>query len=453
MAGPYLAFDLGATSCRAVLGRETDGPDGLAFDEISRRENGPVARGPGLFWDIEGIWDWVLSVLADLSGRGIRPVSIGVDGWSVDHGLLDEDGQLIEPPRSYRDARTRGMAARVGERIPLKDLFRRNGLMAEDITTLCQLVAARRDAPETLRRARRLLFMPDLLRFRLCGAPATDLTLATTSQLFDIRSGSWDLELLSLFDLPAGILPPVVRESSVLSVLSGRLQEETGLGPAAVVTGASHDTAAAFSTVARREGTAILSCGTWSILGIPMDRPVFSDAIDPLRYGYEGNTDGSVRLVANIPGMWILERCRAAWRGAGIPCDYESLLRGARASRESGAVDPYDPGLAAPPNMAEAVCARLGLPGWSAPGAAPDAARAILRGLARAVAADLEVLARIAERPVERLVVISGGSRNELLNEMIAEAAGVVVERGWAEATVVGNVLNQRKALSRAGKG
>jgi rhamnulokinase len=452
MTQVYLAFDLGATSLRAVLGREAAGGAGPALQEMSRRPNAPVALDRGLFWDFEGIWQWLLSVLVDLAERGIQPAAIGIDSWSVDYGLLGEDGDLLEPPRSYRDVRTLGAAAALSARIPLRELFLRNGLMAEDITTLCQLLAAERDTPDILSRARRLLFIPDLLRGRLCGAQATDLTLATTSQMYDIHGQAWDLELLSRLGLPAGILPRIVRGSGVLGTLCPEIQRQTGLGPVAIVTGSSHDTAAAFSTVPRRAGTAVLSSGTWSILGIPLESPVWTQGIDPTRVGYEGNTDGSVRLVANIPGMWILEQCRASWREAGLACDYLSLESGARRSRLDGAIDPYDPAFTAPAHMARTVCGALGIADWSAPGAQFDAARGILRGLAHAVGKLLSELSRIAGQRTEELTVISGGSRNELLNEMIAESAGVRVTRGLAEATVAGNVMNQRLALSRAGR-
>jgi rhamnulokinase len=441
----FLAFDLGASSCRAVLG--TEGGDGrVALEEISRLDNAPIARGDGLFWDIEGIWEWMVCAIAAAAPRA--PAAIGIDSWSVDYGLLGADGQLLEQPRCYRDVRNRGMSQKLAARIPLRELFLRNGLMAEDFTTLCQLIAAREGTPDLIDRARRLLFIPDLLRLRLCGVEATDLTLATTSQMFDIRSGRWDGELLGALGLPSDILPTVIPSSSVLSVLERSVRNRTGAGPVPVVTGASHDTAAAFSTVPRRKGAAALSSGTWSILGIHMDAPVWSAGIDPLRIGYEGNTDGSVRLVANIPGMWIIEQCRTAWKSRGEDYDYRSLVSGARLSRCSTAVDPYDPSFAAPPDMPEAVAAHLPV-GERAPS---DITRAVLLGLAGAYTRMVRELSAIAGERIESLTVMSGGSRNELLNEMIGERAGIRIEKGLVEATTVGNIMNQRTALAGTAK-
>jgi rhamnulokinase len=256
MEKSWLAFDLGATSWRAMLGRELEGR--LELEEVDRRPNVPVpdAEG-GLHWDLQAIRAGILQVLGRLAAREIRPRSIGIDSWSIDYGLLDERGELLEAPRSYRDPRNLGMKREMAALIGERELFRRTGLMAEDITTLCQLAAARRHTPQLLDRARRLLFIPDLLRYWLCGgAAATDFTLATTSQLYNLGTGAWDESLLAAVGLAAGVLPEVRHGPQVLAPLSPEVQTQTGLGPVPVTLGASHDTAAAFWSVPADERTA-----------------------------------------------------------------------------------------------------------------------------------------------------------------------------------------------------
>jgi rhamnulokinase len=445
----WLAFDLGATSWRAILGRERGGR--LELEELARRANTPVAGpGGGLHWDLQAIRSGMLEVLGELAAaRGQRPQSIGIDSWSIDYGLLDERGELLEAPRCYRDPRNLGMKRELAGRIGERELFRRTGLMAEDITTLCQLAAARRHTPQLLDRARRLLFIPDLLRCWLCGgAAATDFTLATTSQLYNLGAGTWDESLLAAVGLPARVLPEVRHGPQVLASLSPEAQAQTGLGPVPVTLGASHDTAAAFSSVPAHEHTAVLSSGTWSILGTHRPAARHLERIDPNRFGYEGNPDGTVRLITNIPGMWILERCLEVWRRSGLSLSYDRLVEGAAAAVAfAGRIDPWDPAFEAPEDMPEAIrsfCARCG---QRAPRTPFETARAIFQGLARAYAAALGELEGITGRRFRRLQVIGGGSRNRLLNGFIAEQTGLQVVQGEAEATAVGNIRNQQKAL------
>jgi rhamnulokinase len=333
----------------------------------------------------------------------------------------------------------------------MRRLFEHTGLVAEDITTLCQLLAAAERTPDILSRAARLLFIPDLVRWILCGVQATDFTLATTSQMYDIRGGGWDTGLLAELRVPESILPPVRRGHSVAGVLDPRVQAETGLDAVPVTIGASHDTAAAFMTQPAEDDTAILSSGTWSMLGVHLPAPVFPPDLDPTRFGHEGNPDGTVRLLCNIPGMWILEKCRDAWARRGVTLAYDALVAGAGACASfNSRIDPYDQAFSLPADMAEAVashCARTGQP---VPATPFETARAIFLGLAESYAGALQELSSLSGRRFRRLRVIGGGVRNQLLNVMIEQRTGVEVLRGEAEATAVGNILSQERALAVA---
>jgi rhamnulokinase len=341
------------------------------------------------------------------------------------------------------------MKQKVAERFGERELFRRTALMAEDITTLCQLAAARRNTPELLDRARQLLFIPDLLRYWLCGgACATDFTLATTSQLYNLGQRRWDEELAAAYSISASILPEVRHGPQVLAPLGPEVREQTGQSPVPVTLGASHDTAAAFSSVPVDEYTAVLSSGTWSILGTHLPEPARLEEIDPNRFGYEGNPDGTVRLIRNIPGMWLLERCLACWQEEGRVLGYDELVAGAaEAGTFASRIDPCDPSFEAPQDMPEAIRRHCAASGQREPMTPFETARAIFLGLAAAYADALRELAGITRRRFRSLLVIGGGSRNRLLNRLIAEHTGLEVIQGEAEATAVGNIRNQQKAL------
>ena len=441
-----LAFDLGASSWRAALAYQ-DGA-GVCLDEIYREENSPIQRGDGLFWDIDRIFSGIKRVMKDVAYKRVRVSSIGIDSWSVDYGLLDEAGVLLEPPRCYRDPRNQGMLQELTASIGLDALFARTGVLAEDITTLCQLLATRKQTPAILERAATLLFIPDLLRYWLCGQRATDFTLATTSQMYNLQQRAWDEELLALVDLPSRMLPKVFDAGTVLGCLNPQLQEETGLGHVPVVTGASHDTAAAFLAASGDQDCAILSSGTWSILGVNLTHTLPSAGIDPRRFGYEGNVDGSLRLIHNVPGMWLLERCRTEWNRGGVECTYDALIQEARRRIDfTGRIDPHWPGFVYPERMLEAIGAYMRETAQPEPHSPGEFTRAILSGLAESYAQTLDELRALTNRKLERLVVVGGGAQNELLNELTACRANVVVSFGPIEATILGNVQNQLLAI------
>jgi rhamnulokinase len=444
----HLAFDLGATTWRAIIGRPVAG--GVSMRERYRERHRPKECGGGLFWDIEAIFQGMKKVMRDAASQGIIPSSIGIDSWSVDYALVDGQGRLREQPRCYRDPRNLGMAEKIAAIVGGRELFARTGLIQEDITTLCQLVAAREADPGLFGPASTLLFIPDLLRYRLCGKMATDFTLASTSQLYHLEKRGWDAELLQRLGIPCAILPVVHRGDSILGTLSPEIQEETGLkGDIGIAIGTSHDTAAAFSTQHSGDDEAILSSGTWSILGIRMEQPLFPDSIDPKRFGYEGNFDGSVRLLCNIPGMWILEQCRESWGKELGELSWETLIAGAEcADSFSVRVDPYDPALAAAGNMPQAIrsyCRRTGQPEPRTPF---ETAYAVFAGLADAYARAVEELGCMSGRRIRRVHVIGGGSRNRLLNRLFRQRAGVEVVCGPAEATALGNIRAQMRALA-----
>jgi len=460
----YLAFDLGASSGRAVLGRaRRDG--GIELEQVHRFPNAPVTTDAGVFWDIEALFAHMLEAMRMVSARGLTPRAIGVDTWGVDFALLDADRRLLERPRSYREPRNAGLSARLVQRIRPERLLERTGSMHQDHASLCQLLAVKEHTPDLLARARRLLFIPDLLRLWLCGDERTDCAFASTSQMYDAVRCEWATEILAELDLPAEILPPVQVGPAVVGTLSREIRRRTGLGAAAVVAGAGHDTSAAFGTclpvfASRLDPAAhlpdpnelvVISSGTWSILGIFVDAHLPPGTLDPTRFGYEANPDGSLRIVRNLTGGWLIEQCRKAWAAAGVECSYESLIASARAAagseRASAVLDPQWAGFMHPPDMPAAIveyCRRTDQPAPRTPG---EFAQVIFASLAAGYAEAIDELRAKTARPLSKLYMIGGMARNEYLNELTAQRAGVEVIVGPAEATAMGNVAVQMAAV------
>ena len=250
----YLAFDLGASSGRGILGF-ADAAGNVRLEEVHRFPNAPAVTPGGLYWDIDALFENLLEAMRKVARRGVVPRAVGVDTWGVDFALLDATGQLLDRPRCYRDGRTAGLAERIAAQIGRQRLQQRGGSMLQDHASLCQLLAVKQHMPDLLAKAARLLFMPDLLRYWLCGgaekgladpAAGTDITVASTSMAYDVPRRQWCAEILAELGLPAGILPPVVVGPTVAGALGEAVQKSTGLPAVPVVAGAGHDTGAAF---------------------------------------------------------------------------------------------------------------------------------------------------------------------------------------------------------------
>ncbi len=453
----YLAFDLGASSGRAILGRP--GPAGrIGLEEIHRFANAPVKTDKGLFWDIEALFEQMLQAMRLVAERGIRLRAIGVDTWGVDFALLDENGDLLERPRCYRDGRNSGMSRRIVERIGAVRLAERTGSMFQDITSLCQLAAAAEDTPGLLARARTLLFIPDLLRYWLCGSAVSDCTVASTCQMYDAVRREWATDILSELDLPAEILPPITAGPAIAGTLSRTIQEKTRLGAVPVVVGAGHDTGAAFGLCNTEdlpppEDLVIISSGTWSILGIFVDGHLPAGVLEPTRFGYEANPDGSLRIIRNLTGAWLIEQCRKVWSASGVDCSYESLIAAARAAagedNASAIIDPQWEGFTHPPEMQAAIaeyCRSTDQPSPQTPG---QFAQVIFASLAESYAQTISELREKTHQPLRNLYIVGGMSRNKYLNELTGRRAGAGVIAGPAEATATGNVAVQMQVAGK----
>ena len=446
-----LAFDLGATSGRAILGSLAGGK--LEIREIHRFPNEAVRSNGELHWDILRLWHEMQAGLRLAGSQSGRPVaSIGVDTWGVDYALLGERGALLENPYHYRDARTEGMVEKACGVVGADRIYDATGIQFMALNTLYQLYAASLATPRLLAAAEALVTVPDLLNFWLTGVIRCEYTEATTTQFLDRRSGAWAASLLADLGIPTHFLQPIVQPGAALGGLRPELAVWEGLKSATVIAPACHDTGSAVAAVKTGGATAFLSSGTWSLLGTEVPRAIVNADSRRLNFTNEGGVGGTFRLLKNITGMWLLEGCKKAWDASGRKYSYGELLDLASAADPlRSLIDPDDPLFAAPDDMPAAIgasCRRTGQPVPASPGAYT---RAIVESLALKYRLALEQLATLCGKPFTALHIFGGGCRNALLNQFTADATGCRVLAGPAEATAIGNIAMQLVGIGAIG--
>ncbi|MGW7052818.1 rhamnulokinase [Streptomyces sp. NPDC054887] len=445
----FAAADLGATSGRVIVGRV--GPGTLDLTEVHRFPNTPVRLATGLHWDALALFQGVLDGLRE-AGRTGHLTSIGVDTWAVDYGLLDRDGALVGHPYHYRDARTAGAAERVRAAVPPEEMYRITGLQHLPFNTVFQLAAARGSAPLDI--ARTLLLIPDLITHWLTGSVGAEETNASTTGLFDAGAGAWSTALCERVGIDPALLPPLRAPGRTAGTLLPHIAARTGLpGRTPVVTVASHDTASAVVAVPATEPDfAYISCGTWSLAGLELDAPVLTEASRAANFTNERGIDGTTRYLRNIMGMWLLEECRRTWDAEGLPTDLPALLADAAGATPFAClVDPDAPEFLAPGDMPARIREHCVRTGQRPPRDRGETVRCVLESLALAHRRTLRDAARLAGRDIRRVHLVGGGSRNALLCQFTADALGLPVVAGPAEATALGNVLVQARAAGAAG--
>lgn len=440
-----LAVDLGAGSGRVVAGIYDGGR--LKLDELNRFSNDPVKAADGWHWNLEHLLTQVKQGIAlAVKKYGEAVVSAGVDTWGVDYGLLDADGKLLCKPFQYRDSRTGGMQEAAFRRMPRRDIYQRTGIQFMFFNTLFQVLA---ESPARLGKARQLLFMPDLIHYFLTGTAANEKSIASTSQLLNPHTQTWERDLIRAMGLPEIIFGKLVDAGSRLGELQPDLAAETGAKKLQVIAPAGHDTASAVAGVPAEEPEPVfLSSGTWSLMGRELSRPVISEASYQASFSNEGGVLGTTRFLKNIAGLWLLQECKWAWDVAGKAVSYDALEVQARNSAPFKTfIDPDAPDFQAPPDMPAAIvvfCRRTGQTGPADPGAF---ARVIFESLALKYRFVKESLARVTGKPVDRIYIVGGGSQNHLLNQFTADALNCTVVAGPVEATSMGNIIMQLYAL------
>lgn len=442
MTENFLAIDLGAESGRAIVGHLRSGV--LSLDEVYRFPNEPVRWNGTLQWDILRLWQELKRGLDSASETPLA--GVGVDAWGVDYALLGERGNLLENPYHYRDARNAGMMEAVFERVSREKIYAVTGIQFIQINTLYQLFAACRTTPRLIDAAHSLVTIPDLLNYWLSGELASEYTIATTTQFVDATTRSWAMRLLSEIGLPTRLLTRIVQPGSVLGTVERGASERAAGIP--VVVPACHDTASAVVSVCGGSASAFISSGTWSLLGTELAAPVLTAKARDLNFTNEGGVGGTIRLLKNIGGLWLLQSCRRSWAAEGKPTEYEALLD---AARDEGLafrslVDPDHQGFLDPNDMPAAIATYCRRTGQTEPATPPEFVRAILESLAFKYRMVLDALEEVTGSRFEEIRIVGGGSRNQLLNQFTANATGRPVMAGPVEATALGNIAMQMLA-------
>jgi rhamnulokinase len=435
------AVDLGASSGRVILGRI--GPDTLTLTEVHRFRNGPIRLPDGLYWDILGLYQDILTGLRSAARHTDALAGLAIDTWGVDYGLLDHRGALVGTPHSYRDPRTDTVLDDVHRKTDPARLYATNGLQFLAFNTLYQLAAE----PDLT--GRRALLIPDLLGYWLTGVQIAEQTNASTTGLLDARTGHWATELIEALALPTGLLPEIVPAGQVLAPVSPHVRADLGTDQELIVTTvASHDTASAVVGVpATTPHFGYISCGTWALVGVELDAPVLTEDSRRANFTNERGADNTIRYLRNVMGLWLLSESLRWWNLRGLGVDLGEVLVAAAALPPGGPrFNPDDPVFLPPGDMPERIVRACRERGEPLPSVDPEVVvRCILDSLAAAFAAAVADAERLSDHRVDVVHIVGGGSQNALLCQLTADACGRPVLAGPVEATALGNLLVQAR--------
>jgi rhamnulokinase len=446
----YLAIDLGAESGRVIAGLWNG--KALALEEIHRFPNGPVLIGDTLRWDVLRLWNEIQNGLALAAKKfGKRIVSVGADTWGVDFVLLDKYDEMLGQPFAYRDARTNGIMEQAFKIVPRAEIFAQTGLQFMQFNTLFQLLALKRTSPDLLDAADVLLTMPDFLHWCLCGSRVVEFTNGSTTQCLHALKRDWATGLLKKFGLPRRIFPEIVPPGTKLGVLRPSLAAKTGLGKMRVVAPPTHDTGSAVAGVPTantgKANWAYISSGTWSLMGVEVQRASLTPRTAELNLTNEGGVDGTYRLLKNIMGLWLVQQCKRSFDAAGRKFEYAELARlAAEAKPLRSIVDPDDSRFLNPPDMPKAIQSFCRETGQPVPKTAGELVRCAYESLALKYREVLGWLEELTDERIEVIHIVGGGSQSKVLNQFAADACQRPVVTGPVEATAMGNLLTQVRA-------
>ncbi|MEZ6061222.1 MAG: rhamnulokinase [Planctomycetaceae bacterium] len=446
----FLAVDLGAESGRVMAGR-FDGQK-IALQQFHRFPNGPVNLGGTLRWNLISLWTEIQNGLREAASKlGGSAVSVGVDTWGVDFVLMNRHDELLGQPWNYRDHRTDGMLQKAFQRVSRADIFAETGLQFMQINSLYQLLAMNERDPELVAQARRFLMVPDFFHWCLSGSRVVEFTNATTTQMLNAKTRDWAFDMLRKFEIPTDMFPEIVSPGANLGTLRNHVAEFTGLGKLNVVAPATHDTGAAVAAVpTTHTGSAdwaYISSGTWSLMGVEIQDAILTNKALQRNVTNEGGVDGTYRLLKNIMGLWLVQRCKVAFAAKGRDIEYSELIRLAtEAAPFRSLVDPDRAEFLGPPDMTEAIAAECRRTNQPVPETAGQFVRCALESLALKYRMVLGWLEELTETRVKVIHIVGGGTQNQLLNQFTADACGRPVVAGPVEATALGNVLLQARA-------
>jgi rhamnulokinase len=415
----------------------------LTIREIHRFLNDPVRAAGSMHWDVLRLWHEIRRGLQIAAGEFPHLSGIGVDTWGVDYALLGADGSLLANPYHYRDARTDGIPDRVFSLVPADEIYASTGIQFMQINTLFQVFAAAQSNPRLLDLVRHFVTMPDLFNYWLTGSITCEFTNASTTQMLDPRTRTWAKPILERLGIPAHFLLPVTEPGSRIGSLRDDLAREMSV-TAEVIAPACHDTGSAVAAISSRGDSVFLSSGTWSLMGAEVPEPVINQAARTLNFTNEGGVGGTIRLLKNITGMWLLQGCRKQWQEEGRPAEYSALVALAGSSPSLRRfIDPNHASFLHPANMPAAIHAFCVSTGQPPPESAADYVQVIFESLALMYRSVVESLEQLTGKRFKEIRVVGGGARNRLLNQFTADATGRRVVAGPVEATALGNIAMQ----------
>ena len=446
----YIAVDLGAGSGRVFLAGLASGE--FLLEQIHRFQYPPRQLDGHLRWDFQHIFSEIktgLSAAAKRANALGRPIhSLGVDSWAVDYGLIDTSGNLIEDPICYRDERTANIFEQLFKQMPREEIYARTGIQFLTLNTSSQLCAHAHEGVAA--NADRLLLMPDLINFFLTGKAVTEYTNATTMQMVNAQSRTWDTKIIAALNLPQHLFTGIISAGDEVGFLKSEIAEELNLNNVKVIAPATHDTGSAVAGAPLLQDWAYISSGTWSLVGVELDAALINDETAKHNFTNEGGAFGTIRFLKNVMGMWLLESCRKEWQAQGLSVDYDELLADvAKISGEAVVIFPDDERLFNPPSMLAAIKELLIEGGQKISDEPAYIAKVILDSLAVRYASVIRTIEGLTGKSVRGVQIVGGGSQNNYLNQATANACKKPVLAGPIEATVIGNVLVQAVAAGR----
>ncbi len=446
----YIAVDLGAESGRVMLGSVSAGK--LTLEEVHRFNNGPIQENDSLRWDFDRLFAEVKAGISKaVKQAGTQVEGIGVDSWGVDFGLIGTDGKLIENPYHYRDSRTNTMMKKAFELMGKRQIYENTGIQFMQLNSLYQLLAMRLANSDVLAKTKKLIFMADLFSYYLCGKAFGEYTLASTSQLMDMKIGCWSKDIFNKLSLPIEIMPDIVNPGTVVGKLSKPIAGELDCEQIPVIATASHDTASAVAAVPAGDNEwAYLSSGTWSLMGVEVPKAIVNDKTFEYEFTNEGGVENTIRLLKNIMGLWLVQECKRQWQRDGMELSYPELTEMAEKAQPFAChIEDDSREFLAPGDMPKRINAFLAETGQKKIQDKGQMIRAILEGLAFKYRLVLERLEDVTGQKIDCLHIVGGGMQNELLNQFAANATGKRVVAGPAEATATGNIIMQAKATGQ----
>lgn len=443
----FFAVDLGATSGRTILGMIRSGS--IELREINRFPNKIIEANGHFYWDFLGLYQSILEGLKLVAEEGIEIQSIGIDTWGVDFVCFDKNGEVLGNPYSYRDPHTDDAQQNFFKIVPRDQVYKSTGIQFMNFNSLFQLSAMKSHNSSKLPVTDKILFMPDALSYMLTGKMVTEYTIASTSQMLDAKTKKFDPLLLKALGLSENNFGNFVFPGEIIGALSENVQKQTGLGPVPVIAVAGHDTGSAVAAVpANDKNFAYLSSGTWSLMGIETNAPILTEESFQLNFTNEGGIEGTIRFLKNICGMWLLEKCRTEWGTMSDENSYPQLIADAKAADSFiSFINPDAPDFSNPTSMVKAIQNYCEKSNQVVPRTKAEITRCIFESLAFRYRQVLDSLKKFATFPIENLHVIGGGSKNAMLNQFTANALGIPVIAGPMEATAIGNIMVQAKAV------